>query len=353
MSEFLSKDLKGLEPYVPGEQPQDRRYVKLNTNESPFPPAPGAVETAKAQAEALNLYSDPVCAPLKRAAAAVYGLEECNVTAGNGSDENLAHIFRAFLTDKGVAFPDITYGFYPVLCSLLNMEHKTVPLKEDFSIDISDYENIDCPVCIANPNAQTGMYLPPAEIEKLLLQNAGRLVIIDEAYIDFGGTSCAPLVNKYKNLIVVQTMSKSRSLAGARVGFVVADSGLISDLKKIKYSFHPYNVNTLSMLLAKNAVEDDEYFKSTVARIVKTRGDLTDGLRERGFYVLPSSANFVLARTPKMGGEELYLQLKSRGVLVRHFSDERIKDFVRITVGTDGETAELLKAIDGILKETK
>lgn len=351
MSEFLSKDLKGLEPYVPGEQPQDRRYVKLNTNESPFPPAPGAVEAAKAQTGALNLYSDPVCAPLKRAAAAVYGLEECNVTAGNGSDENLAHIFRAFLTDKGVAFPDITYGFYPVLCSLLNMEHKTVPLKEDFSIDISDYENIDCPVCIANPNAQTGMYLPPAEIEKLLLQNAGRLVIIDEAYIDFGGTSCAPLVNKYKNLIVVQTMSKSRSLAGARVGFAFACKDIIADLESVRASFNPYNINRMSMFAAVESLKDKSYFEECTQKIAFVREYTAVNLMELGFKVLPSRANFLLVSHKSIGGGELYARLKERGILVRHFSDERIRNFVRVSIGSKEQMDLFLGAVRAILGE--
>ena len=353
MSRFACQKVNGIAPYVPGEQPQDRSYIKLNTNENPYYTSARAVAAIDSDVlKNLKRYSDPECKPLVRAIADYYGVADDNVLTTNGSDEALAFCFQAY-GHSGVCYADVTYGFYDVFAHMYDCSSEHIALEDDFTIDPSKYFGAGRTVVIANPNAQTGIALGLDKIEEIIVNNRDNIVIVDQAYVDFFGQNAIPLIKKYNNLVVVNTFSKSRSLAGARAGFVVADSGLISDLKKIKYSFHPYNVNTLSMLLAKNAVEDDEYFKSTVARIVKTRGDLTDGLRERGFYVLPSSANFVLARTPKMGGEELYLQLKSRGVLVRHFSDERIKDFVRITVGTDGETAELLKAIDGILKETK
>ncbi len=351
MSNFLSKNLAALRPYVPGEQPQDKSYIKLNTNESPYPPAPGAAAAAAAETERLNLYSDPTCLPLKRAAAAVYGLAPDNVMAGNGSDENLAHIFRAFLTDKGVAFPDITYGFYPVLCSLIGIEYKIIPLRHDFKIAVSDYKGITCPVCIANPNAQTGIYLPPDGIEALILQNESRLVIVDEAYIDFGGISCAPLVNKYKNLIVVQTMSKSRSLAGARVGFAFACGEIIADLESVRASFNPYNINRMSMFAAEASFKDKKYFEECTQKIKLTREYAATKLKEMGFEVLPSTANFLLARHSAIGGGRLYSALKERGILVRHFSDERITDFVRISIGTDGQMAALLQAVKNILSE--
>lgn len=351
MSIFLSRDLARLAPYVPGEQPQDRKYVKLNTNESPYPPAPGAVRAAAAQAGELNLYSDPTCAPLKRAAAEFYGLSPANVMAGNGSDENLAHIFRAFLTDKGVAFPDITYGFYPVLCSLLGIEYRTVPLKEDFSLDVSDYAELACPVCIANPNAQTGIYLPEEKVEELIAQNEGRLVVVDEAYIDFGGESCVPLIKKYGNLIVVQTMSKSRSLAGARVGFAFACEELISELEAVRASFNPYNVNRMSMFAAEASLRDRAYFEECTRKTAEVREYTAAELRGMGFAVLPSAANFLLARHAAAGGGDLYLALKARGVLVRHFSDERIKDYIRVSIGSRGQMEQFLGAVRAVLKE--
>ena len=351
MSRFLSRALAGLKPYVPGEQPQDKKYIKLNTNESPYPPAKGVAEATYGQAEKLNLYSDPDCLLIKRAAAAVCGLDTGNVSVGNGSDEVLAHIFRAFLQDTGVAFPDVTYGFYPVLCSLLGIKYKTVPLRGDFSIDVSDYEGIDSAVCIANPNAQTGVYLAPEKVEELVLQNRGRLVIVDEAYIDFGGSSAVPLVKKYDNLIVVQTMSKSRSLAGARVGFAFADKQLISDIEAVRCSFNPYNVNRMSMYAAAMSLEQDEYFRSCVDKIVFAREYTATKLGKMGFEVLPSRANFLLARHSGVGGEELYKKLKERGILVRHFGDERIKDFVRVSVGTRAQMDEFLNAVQKILEE--
>ena len=351
MSRFLSKDLACLEPYVPGEQPQDKRYIKLNTNESPFPPAEGVAESAYLQAEQLNLYSDPSGAPLKKAAAGIYSLSPENVSLGNGSDENLAHIFRAFLKDKGVVFPDVTYGFYPVLCSLLGIEYKTVPLRADFTVDVGDYASFGCPVCIANPNAQTGVYLPPQKIEELILQNRQRLVIIDEAYIDFGGQSAAPLVEKYDNLIVVQTMSKSRSLAGARVGFCFACKELAAEIEAVRCSFNPYNINRMSMFAAVKSIQAENYFRECTEKIKSVREYTANTLKNMGFEMTDSLSNFLLAKHRAADGGKLYLKLKERGILVRHFSDETIKDYVRVTIGTKEQMDKFIEAAGLILAE--
>ncbi len=350
MTDYFSPDLKGISPYTPGEQPQDKRYIKLNTNESPFPPALGVEQAAKEQAAKLYLYSDPSCMPLKQAAAKLYGLKVENVLCGNGSDEVLFLIFRAFCSGvKGMACPDVSYGFYPVLCGLLDIPYTPVPLKSDFTIYPPDYASINHNVCIANPNAQTGIYLDISGVEEILKQSKNRIVVVDEAYIDFGGSSAVSLLKNYKNLIVVQTMSKSRSLAGGRVGFAFADSGIIADLEAVRYSFNPYNINRMSMYAAIKSIEDSEYFSLCVDKIVHSRAYTVRELKNLGFEVLPSSANFVLAKHSNMGGEELYLKLKEQGILVRHLSDERIKDYVRITIGAHGQMAKLVAAIKKIL----
>ncbi len=349
MSIFLSKALAGMQPYVPGEQPQDKKYIKLNTNESPFPPCAGAAAAAAAQAAELNLYSDPDGMVLRRAAGSRYGLGAGNVCFGNGSDENLFHLFFAYLRGAGAAFADVTYGLYPVLCSALGIDCKTVPLKADFTIDIADYAAITAPVVIANPNAQTGIYLKPEQIEKLILQNRQRFVIIDEAYIDFGGQSCAPLVKKYNNLAVVQTMSKSRSLAGARVGFTFACEEIISELEGVRRSLNPYNINRMSMAAAISSLEDEDYFARCTRAVQSVRQYTADKLKKMGFEVLPSLANFLLCRHTKMCGRGLYEGLKERGVLVRHFSQGRIDDFIRVTIGTQDQMDAFLAGAAQVL----
>ncbi|MCD8309230.1 MAG: aminotransferase class I/II-fold pyridoxal phosphate-dependent enzyme, partial [Clostridia bacterium] len=331
----------------------DKSYIKLNTNESPFPPAKGVTLAAKEQAGKLNLYSDPTCLPLKRAAADLYGLQTENVLCGNGSDEVLFFTFLAFCSEsKGMACPDVSYGFYPVLCSLLNIPYIPVPLAADFTINVQDYAAINANICIANPNAQTGVYLPLCRVEELVRQNADRIVVVDEAYIDFGGDSAVKLINKYGNLIVVQTMSKSRSLAGGRVGFAFADKNLICDLEAVRNSFNPYNVNRMSMFAAEQSLKDKDYFLYCTKNIMQTRQFTTEQLRKLGFTVLPSMANFVLAKTDVMGGRQLYLKLKQRGILVRHLNDDRIKDFVRITIGSAEQMAVFIETLKDILKET-
>lgn len=350
MSEFFSKKLEGLKPYVPGEQPTGGwDIIKLNTNESPFCPSAAAVNAVTAaELDALRLYSDPTCGSLAAAIADFYGVKKGNVLPSNGSDEILAFAFAAF-GDKGVCFPDVTYGFYKVFASLFGVKYTEIPLDKDFKVRAEDYFNAGKTVVIANPNAQTGVYLSPEKIEEILKNNPENVVIIDEAYIDFGGESAVKFIGKYKNLVVVQTFSKSRSLAGARVGFAVADEGLISDLNRVKYSFNPYNVNRLSMLLAEKAIKDAVYFKKSTAKIIENRAYLTSELEKLGFSVVPSLANFVLCRNDKKNGKSIYEELKKRGVLVRRFDDERISDYLRITVGTKEQIDKLLACIKEIL----
>lgn len=352
MSRFLSEKYATLTPYVPGEQPRDTQYVKLNTNESPFPPSPRVVAAAEREAERLNLYSDPECTELKIAAAKLYGVEPKNVLPVNGSDEILYFAFLAF-GDKAnpFAFADISYGFYPVYARFCDVPSREIPLKNDFSLDYREYLGIREHVLIANPNAPTGSCLPLWQIEEIVKSNPDRLVIIDEAYVDFGGESCVPLTKKYDNLLAIQTFSKSRSLAGARLGFGIGNEQLIRDLNTVKYSINPYNVNRMTQAAAVAAIEDDAYYQENARTIMATRAETTQELRSLGFTVLPSSANFVFAGSGSISGEELYRKLKARGVLVRHFTKERIKDFCRITIGTREQMQILLTNIQAILTE--
>lgn len=351
MSIFLNQILENLTPYEPGEQPKDGQYIKLNTNESPYFPSRYCLESAGSDdIQNLRLYSDPECTLLRKAVAARYKISEENVLPVNGSDEALAFCFAAFCSG-GAAFPDVTYGFYKVFAGLFGVNYTQIPLDENFEVNASNYFNIKKTIFLANPNAQTGIYLPLEEIEKIVASNPADVVVVDEAYIDFGGKSAVRLTDKYRNLVVVQTFSKSRSLAGARVGFAIADKSLIEDLKRVKYSFNPYNVNSLSAKLAAAAIADEEYFLQCTQKIIRTREKLTLGLKNLGLTVLPSKANFVLAESKSIDGQTLYKKLKLRGVLVRHFNDERIKNYIRITVGTDEQTDILLKKTEEIINE--
>ncbi|MDO4265134.1 MAG: histidinol-phosphate transaminase [Eubacteriales bacterium] len=354
MSDFFNSRYAALEPYTPGEQPQGRSYIKLNTNESPYPPSEGVVAVLnRSEAEALRLYSDPTAAALKRALAACYEVGEENVFCGNGSDEALNFAFMAFGED-GIAFPDISYGFYPVFAALNQIRADVKPLKEDFTINTQDYLGIGKALVIANPNAPTGICKELSEIEKIAASNPGHVVIIDEAYIDFGGKTAIPLTKKYKNLLVIQTFSKSRSMAGARVGYAIGDKALISDLETIKYSTNPYNINRLSMAAACAAVSDQAYYDENCRRIIETREWTKDALLTLGFTCLPSKANFLFAAHKTAGGEFLYRRLKEEGILVRHFEKERIRDYNRITIGSREQMEELvgtLKQILGSLQE--
>ena len=353
MSEFFTRALSALDPYTPGEQPQGKKYIKLNTNESPFPPSPWVVEAVNSQeVENLRLYSDPTVAKLCSAIASHYNLEPENVICGNGSDELLSFAIRAFCDkDCALACPDITYGFYKVWCKLWGVANHVIPLQEDFSINTAEYEHLGETILLANPNAPTGKALSRAQIEKILQTNSDSVVIIDEAYIDFGGESCVPLIAKYPNLLVVQTYSKSRSLAGARLGFALGQKALIADLNRIKYSFNPYNINRLTTVAGIAAMLDGDYFKKCTQAIIKSRAWTTEQLRGLGFTVLDSLTNFVFAKTDEMPGGELYEALKKAGILVRHFDEPRTRDWLRITIGSQGEMESLVAAIRQILQK--
>ena len=354
MSRFLSSKYLSLEAYTPGEQPRDMKYIKLNTNESPYPPSKRVVDALSSEEVLrLNLYSDPTCRALKTSIAELYGVEYENVFVSNGSDDILNFSFMAFCEGekRRVKFPEISYGFYSVYAELHGVSYKAIPLKDDFSIDIADYMGNDATVVIANPNAPTGIALTLEEIEKIVKANPDNLVLIDEAYVDFGGESAIELTKKYSNLLVVCTFSKSRSLAGARLGFAIANKEIIADLEKIKYSTNPYNINRLSLIAGEMAIRDNDYYMDNCKRIIKTREYTQERLVELGFEVTDSKANFIFAKSDKIGGKELYLKLKERGILVRHFDKEKIKDYNRITVGTQEEMEALISAITEILKE--
>lgn len=352
MSRFLSQAMQNMAPYVPGEQPQDKKYLKLNTNECPYEPSMSVMEAlASFKAQDLRLYPDPDAAAIKVVAAETYKLAENEVFITGGSDEALAFIFMAFF-DRGdkVYFPDITYGFYKVYAKLFGLEICEIPLTEDFTVNISDYFTVDGHIFLANPNAPTGVLLPPAQIEEILINNPNKLVVIDEAYIDFApGQSCAQLVKKYENLIVVQTFSKSRALAGMRLGLAFATAELISALERVKYSFNPYNIDRVSAVVAMAALQDTDYLEATVLRINSTRESTSKRLVDIGFEVIPSNANFVFAKPVFMPAKQLYLELRNKGVLVRYFDKERIDEFLRITIGTDEEIDTLI----GKIKEIK
>ncbi len=354
MSRFFTARLSALTPYVPGEQPKERRYVKLNTNESPFPPAPGVAEAAKDAASLGRLYPDPQNGDLRSALARRYGVTPENVTVTNGSDEVLNFAFLAFADEKRpLIFPDITYGFYPVFARLHRIPYREIPLKEDFSIDPEDYLVRGATAVIANPNAPTGMALPIDAIEKIVAFDPERVVIVDEAYVDFGAESAVPLTKKYPNLLVTQTFSKSRSLAGARLGYGIGSEELIADLETIRYSTNPYNLSRMAQAAGAAALAEDGYHEANCRAITENRAFTIRELEKRGFAVLPSKANFVFARADAVDGETLYRKAKERGVLIRHFSLERIRDFNRITIGTREEMETLLGAIDQILEEKK
>ena len=344
----------GLEAYVPGEQPRDRKYVKLNTNECPFPPSPYATRLARQTAGGLNLYCDPECGALTRVAAEYFGIAEENMIFTNGSDEVLNFAFIAFCDKKTPAiFPDVTYGFYPVFANLNGVPYREIPLNGEMEIVPADYFGAKGTIFIANPNAPTGIALPLSAIEDILKNNPDNVVVVDEAYVDFGGESALSLINKYDNLLVTRTFSKSRSLAGGRLGVGFASKEIILDLKKIKYSTNPYNVNSMTAAAGIGAILDEEYFVKNVAVIRENRAYMTAGLEEMGFTVLPSSANFIFAKKAGLSGKEYYLSLKAKGVLVRYFDKDRLKEYVRISVGTKEEIEVLLAATKAILEERK
>ena len=351
MSRFLNESFRSLDAYTPGEQPRDQQYIKLNTNESPYPPAPSVVEAMNPeQVELLRLYSDPTAKALKEKLAALYGVQPENVFVSNGSDEVLNFAFMAF-GGRGAVFPDITYGFYPVYGDLYGIDYRKIPLKEDFSIDPAEYCGLNKMVVLANPNAPTGMALPLNEIEQIVRSNPDALVLIDEAYVDFGGETALPLVGKYDNLLVVRTFSKSRCLAGGRLGYAFGNRAIIEDLETIKYSTNPYNVNRLTLLLGEKTVEAEDYYQEKCAAIQTTRAWTSEELKKLGFTVLPSKTNFLFANSDRISGQKLYEELKTRGILVRHFTNPRIADFNRITVGTPEQMQIFIHTVKEVLYE--
>ena len=354
MSRFFNKKYTSLEAYTPGEQPRDMKYIKLNTNESPFAPSDAVINALDADSvKNLRLYPDPECRELKEAIAELYGVERENVFLSNGSDDILNFTFMSFFDKCGVAFPEISYGFYKVYAELYALDYQAIPLRSDFSIAPEDYMGLGRGIVIANPNAPTGIALARDEIERIVASNRDNIVLVDEAYVDFGGESAIELTKKYDNLIVCCTFSKSRSMAGARLGFAIADKAIISDLETIKFSTNPYNINRLTMAAGIAAIKDNGYYMANCRKIEENREFTTDALRRLGFEVLDSKANFVFAKSDEIGGEELYLELKSRGILVRHFTNEKIKEYNRITIGTLDDMKALIEAVEEILRGKK
>ena len=339
-----------LEEYVPGEQPTDMKYIKLNTNESPFKPSPLVYEALnRCEIDKLPLYPDPECGSLTKKLADYYGFDEENIFIGNGSDEVLNFAFMAFC-QNGVAFADITYGFYKVFADLHGRETQIIPLKDDFSISADDYKSLGKAVFIANPNAPTGMALSLSDIEKIVASNTNNVVIIDEAYVDFGGESAVNIVKKYDNVLVVRTYSKSRSLAGGRLGFSIGGKEITADLKKLKYSTNPYNINRLTLLAGEASIDDEKYFRDNINKIIENREYTSKELKNMGFEVLPSKTNFVFARSKNIDGERLYKLLKKNGILVRHFNKKRIEDFIRVTIGTKEQMRAFVSKVKFILE---
>ena len=346
MSRFFSQKYASLVPYVPGEQPQGRKVVKLNTNESPFPPSEKAQAAAAVAARTLNLYPDPECRLLTEKLANLYGVARENVILTNGSDEILNFAIMAFCDAKTPAvFPDISYGFYKVFAELNGVKYIEKPLRDDYTIAPEDYFDARGTILIANPNAPTGLTLSTEEIESILKHNPDNVVVIDEAYVDFGGRSCVPLIEKYENLLVTQTFSKSRSMAAARLGFGIASRSLMQDLNTIKYSTNPYNINAMTMAAGLGALEDEEYTRKNCRTIIENREFLTKALADIGFTTLRSNTNFIFTKKAGFEGKALYLALREKGIIVRHFDAPRTRDFLRITIGTRAECEALLRAL--------
>jgi histidinol-phosphate aminotransferase len=354
MSRFWSAVVHGLTPYIPGEQPRMPNLVKLNTNENPYGPSPRVLEALRAEiGESLRLYPDPVSERLRQAIAARHEVTAGNVFVGNGSDEVLAHTFQALLKhDAPVLFPDITYSFYPVYCRLYGITYREVALTDSFEIGVDDYLQANGGIIFPNPNAPTGRLLAVSEIERLLQANADSVVVIDEAYVNFGGVSSVPLVARYPNLVVIHTLSKSCSLAGLRVGYAIGNPELIEALNRVKDSFNSYPLDRFAQAGAVAAMEDHAYFEQTWRKIVESRQRLVAGLQNLEFEVVPSTANFVFVRHPRRSGTELAAQLRGLGIVVRNFQNPaRIAPYLRITVGTDAQCDILIGALGGILNK--
>jgi len=352
MSKYWSDVVHHLTPYVPGEQPKLTNLIKLNTNENPYGPSPKVISALQAEAaDSLRLYPDPNSDKLKLAIANFHGLDTNQVFVGNGSDEVLAHVFQALLKHKApLLFPDITYSFYPVYCGLYGIDYETVPLNDQFEIDVTDYMRPNGGVIFPNPNAPTGIPLALGQVERLLEANQASVVVIDEAYVDFGTDSCISLINNYPNLLVIHTLSKARSLAGLRVGYAVGHPDLIQALIRVKDSFNSYPIDRFAEAGATAAMQDVEYFEETCAKVIATRNYLVGQMQALGFSVLPSGANFIFATHPQQDAKKLAVELRDRSIIVRHFTKpERISSYLRITIGTDVETASLISALKEIV----
>ena len=353
MSKYLSPKLETVTPYTPGEQPQDQQYIKLNTNESPYLPSPAVVAAvSEHEVEKLRLYSDPACTDLLKTAAAHFGLQPDQIMPGNGSDENLFFALRAFCDETHpLAYADITYGCYSVWCGLMHIPSHIIPLKEDFTLDPADYYDLNETIVIANPNAPTGIALPSAAIEEILQHNPESLVVVDEAYVDFGGETVLPLLKKYENLIVVQTFSKSRAMAGERIGFAIGSVELIKALHDVKYSFNSYTMNRSALDAGTAAVQNAAYLQETTARIVKTREHTKQVLAEMGFRFPDSKSNFLFVTHPDCDAHELFEALREAHIFVRWFDSPRIRNYLRITIGTDAQMESLFAFLRAYLKK--
>ena len=352
MSRYFTKTLAALEPYTPGEQLKLPDLVKLNANENPYPPAPGVAAAVAGAVPGLRLYSDLTEAALCAAIARHCGVQPENILCGNGSDENLLLALRAFCDETHpLAFADITYSFYPVLCDLLHIPQHVIPVEEDFSLDLSKYHGLNETIVIANPNAPTSLLAPVAAIEEVLRTNPDNIVVVDETYVEFApaGSSCLPLLEKYENLVITHTFSKTHNLAGARLGYCIARPGLITDMNRVKFSYSPYNVNSMTQAAGTAAIRDEAYFHEVTAKLLATRTAATEGLRQRGFTVFDSAANFLFATTDRMPCKEIFEKLRAQGILIRHFNAPRISNYLRITIGTDAEMQRFFAALDEIL----
>lgn len=351
MSSFFNEKFQDLEAYIPGEQPKDQTYIKLNANENPYPPSPGVLEVInESSVRGLNKYPDSNITRMKMLLAEHFQVQEDNVFVSNGSDESLAMAFMAFCDRDGIVFPSITYSFYIVYAELFGLAYREIPLEKDFSIQIEDYINIHQNIIIANPNAPSGLALSRAEIEEIVQSNPENLVMIDEAYVNFGGETAVPLIQKYDNLLVIHTFSKSHSLAGARLGFAIGNEEIIGDLEKIRNSINPYNVNSLSMLAGEQAILDHEYYMAQCQRIMDNRKILTDELRKFGFKVLDSKGNFILVEPRGILAKSYYQALRKKGILIRYFGTDQLKDYVRITIGSEEQVRILLERTEEILE---
>ena len=351
MSKYWTDIVHQLDPYVPGEQPQDMQYIKLNTNENPYPPSPAVEKAIQAfSIEKLRRYPDPESTELTQALADYHDVDANQVFIGNGSDEVLAHSFQAFFKQKQpLLFPDISYSFYPVYCGLYQIDYQPIALNDSFEIDVKDYRIANGGIIIPNPNAPTGIALGLDAITDILDHNLNSVVIIDEAYVDFGTRSATNLISDHPNLLVIQTFSKSRSLAGLRLGYAMGQAELIDGLNRVKNSFNSYPIDSIASAIALASVQDDAYFKSCNRRVIETRNELTNTLNKLGFNVLPSSSNFVFVSHRSHNAADLYLQLRQKGILVRHFKSERISNYLRVSIGTSVESNALVEALKLIL----